>query len=61
MGKARLLGRAILLSDLIVADWMELICKFTTYIWLVFMELDDWGLDTRFCWGFWGRIFAPPV
>jgi hypothetical protein len=57
MGKARLLAGLFSLSNLIVADGMELIGKFAIYIWLVFMELDEWGLDTRFCWGFGERIF----
>ena len=60
MGKPRLLGRGFsLLYDLIVADWVELVCNLNCF---VFMELDGSGLDTLFCWLFWGMIFLlPPV
>jgi len=56
MGKPRLLGRGFsLLYDLIVADWVELVCNLTCFI---FMELDGSGLDTLFCWLFWGMFFC---
>ena len=55
-GEAPAFGRGFsLLYELIVADWVELVCNL---IWFVFMELDGSGLDTRFCWFFGERIFC---
>src|SRR5260370_29760221 len=47
-------GGFFLLYELIVADWVELICK---PYWFVFKEIGCLGLDKRICWVFWGTSY----